>query len=161
VQLIVEVSVGSDLYVRLAGDGIVVATPLGSSAYSMATGGSLLLDTVKGFICTPIAMHGGCAPPVVIPGDGEVTLDVDRGHGTFGVDVDGHAVDSIATRFVIRMQDAYATLVGFADADGGLSVLRGRGLISDSPRVLARLGREAARVRRAEPSRDRPGATAM
>src|SRR5438270_1934955 len=35
-QLVVEVCVDGELYVRLAGDGLVVATPLGSSAYSMA-----------------------------------------------------------------------------------------------------------------------------
>ena len=41
-QLVVGVSVGDELYARLAGDGVVVATPVGSSAYSMAAGGSLL-----------------------------------------------------------------------------------------------------------------------
>jgi hypothetical protein len=41
-QLVLDVCVDGDLYVRLAGDGIVVATPLGSSAYSMAADGSLL-----------------------------------------------------------------------------------------------------------------------
>ena len=35
-QLVAEVSVDDELYVRLAGDGVIVASPLGSSAYSMA-----------------------------------------------------------------------------------------------------------------------------
>jgi len=80
-QLIVEVRVEGELYVRLAGDGIVVATPLGSSAYSMATGGSLLAAGTNGFVCTPLAMHGGCAPPLVVPDDRKVTLEIDPGHG--------------------------------------------------------------------------------
>ena len=43
-QVVVEVSVDDELYVRLAGDGLIVASPLGSSAYSMAAGGPLLAD---------------------------------------------------------------------------------------------------------------------
>jgi NAD+ kinase len=46
-QLIVDIYVDQDLYVRLAGDGIVVATPLGSSAYSMAGRGPLLAAGTK------------------------------------------------------------------------------------------------------------------
>ncbi|MGZ6589852.1 MAG: hypothetical protein ACXVHX_37050 [Solirubrobacteraceae bacterium] len=47
-QLLLDVCVDGDLYVRLTGDGIVVATPLGSSAYSMAAGGSLLASGDRG-----------------------------------------------------------------------------------------------------------------
>ncbi len=61
-QLMVEVCVNGELYVRIAGDGIVVATPVGSSAYSMAAGGSLLAASTNAFVCTPLAMHGGCKP---------------------------------------------------------------------------------------------------
>jgi NAD+ kinase len=51
-QLILNVYVDGDLYVRMAGDGIVVATPLGSSAYSMASGGPLLTFDANAFVCT-------------------------------------------------------------------------------------------------------------
>jgi NAD+ kinase len=137
-QLLVEVVLGGDLYARLAGDGVIVATPLGSSAYTMAAGGPLLVEGIEGFACTPLAMHGGCAPPVVIPPRKEVVLDVDSGHGGFDLEVDGHRVESAARRFVVSMQDDYATLVGLGDPDSGLPGLRRRGLITDSPRVLAR-----------------------
>jgi NAD+ kinase len=137
-QLLVEVVLGGDLYARLAGDGVIVATPLGSSAYTMAAGGPLLVEGVDGFVCTPLAMHGGCAPPVVVPPGKEVVLDVDSGHGGFDLEVDGHRVESAAKRFVVSMQDDYATLVGLGDPDSGLPGLRKRGLITDSPRVLAR-----------------------
>jgi NAD+ kinase len=137
-QLLVEVRLGDDLYVRLAGDGVILATPLGSSAYTMAAGGPLLMDGIDGLVCTPLAMHGGCAPPVVLPPDREVVLDVDSGYGGFDLEVDGHRVDSAARRFAVSMQDDYATLVGLGDPDSGLPRLRKRGLITDSPRVLAR-----------------------
>ncbi len=137
-QLIIDVTVAGDLYARVAGDGVVVATPVGSSAYSMAAGGPLLTTGTRAFLCTPLAMHGGCAPPLVVPAGGEVVLDVDPGHGGFDVELDGHRVDSAATRLTVRMEDDYATLVGLDDPDSGLSRLRERGLITDSPRVLAR-----------------------
>jgi NAD+ kinase len=137
-QLLVEVLLGCDLYARLAGDGVIVATPLGSSAYTMAAGGPLLVEGIHGFVCTPLAMHGGCAPPVVIPPDREIVLDVDSGHGGFDLEVDGHRVESSAKRFAVSMQDDYATLVRLGDPDSGLPGLRRRRLITDSPRVLAR-----------------------
>jgi NAD+ kinase len=141
-QLLVEISVGEDLYARSAGDGVVVATPLGSSAYSMAAGGPLLVEGIGGLVCTPLAMHGGCAPPVVVPRHRELVLEVDPGHGGFDVEVDGHRLDSAAKRFALSMQDDYATLVGLGEHDSGLPGLRRRGLITDSPRVLARDARE-------------------
>jgi NAD+ kinase len=137
-QLVVDVCVDDELYVRLAGDGIVVATPLGSSAYSMAAGGSLLAAGTKAFVCTPLAMHGGCAPPLVVPDDREVTLEIHPGHGGFDLEVDGFPVESEAQRFSVSTEDAYATLVGLGGSGGRLTWLRQRGLITDSPRVIAR-----------------------
>jgi NAD+ kinase len=142
-QLIVELSVAGDLYARIAGDGVVVATPLGSSAYSMAAGGPVLASGTETFVCTPLAMHGGCAPPVVVPADSQVLLEVDPGYGGFDLEIDGRRVDSAASRFPVRLVRDYATLVAFADPNSGLPGLRGRGLITDSPRVLARDAREA------------------
>jgi NAD+ kinase len=142
-QLVVAVSMGSDLYARLAGDGVVVATPLGSSAYSMAAGGPLLVDGTNAFVCTPLAMHGGCAPPLVVPADREVVLDADPGHGGFDVEVDGHRVESTGMRFAVGIEENYATLVDLGDPDRVFSGLRRRGLITDSPRVLAREVRTA------------------
>jgi NAD+ kinase len=136
-QLIVEVCVGGELYARLAGDGIVVATAVGSSAYSMAAGGSLLAAGTDAFVCTPLAMHGGCAPPLVVPGDREVTLEIHPGHDGFDPEVDGFMIETGAHRFSVKIKRAYATLVAFDDSRSGLTWLRKRGLITDSPRVIA------------------------
>jgi NAD+ kinase len=141
-QLLVDVYVDDELYVRMAGDGIVVATPLGSSAYSMAAGGSLLGTGLHAFICTPLAMHGGCAPPLVVRDDQVVTLDMRPGHGGFGLEVDGVPLATGEQRFSISREDACATLVGLEPRRSDLRWLRERGLISDSPRVVARESRE-------------------
>ena len=56
-QLVADVSVDDELYVRIAGDGLVVATALGSSAYSMAAGGPVLALGTAAYLCTPLAMQ--------------------------------------------------------------------------------------------------------
>jgi NAD+ kinase len=142
-QLMVDVTIGGELYARIAGDGIVVATPLGSSAYSMAAGGPLLVMGTDAFVVTPLVVHGGYAPPVVVPSALEVTLDALPGFGGFDVEVDGQAQQLQGNRFTARLKPAQATLVTVGHPGLGLTALRGRGLITDSPRVLARDAREA------------------
>ena len=137
-QLSLDVYASSELYVRMAGDGMVVATALGSSAYSMAAGGALLTADAGAFICTPLEMHGGCAPPLVVPHDRELTLQVHPGHGGFRLESDGFEFPADAERFDVICEKAYATLVDIGDSQTGLPWLRQRGLIADSPRVLAR-----------------------
>ncbi len=137
-QMMLDLYVNDELYIRLAGDGLVVATALGSSAYSMAAGGSLLAVGTNAFLCTPLAMHGGCGPPIVVPDDRRVTLEVHPGHSGFAVAVDGFHVETTAERYVVSSEGSFTTLVSLADPRSGLSGLRERGLISDSPRVRAR-----------------------
>ena len=145
-QLMIDVTVDHDLYAHVAGDGIVIATSLGSSAYSMAAGGPLLAPPTNAFVCTPLAMHGGCAPPVVVGEGQRVKVRVHPSHGGFELDVDGFKLETEANEFEIGYEGAYATLVGLDGSCGGLTRLRDRGLISDSPRIID----EARREQRAE-----------
>lgn len=142
-QLLLDLYVDGELYARLAGDGVVLATPLGSSAYSMAAGGSLLAAEADVFVCTPLAMHGGCAPPLVVAGGGEVTLEVHPGHSGFYVEVDGFALQTQAQEFAITRTSLYARLVAADDFRTNFPHLRARRLISDSPRVVRHGERDA------------------
>jgi NAD+ kinase len=144
-QIAAEITVDDELYVRLAGDGVIVATALGSSAYSMAAGGPILAHGAAAFVCTPMAMHGGCAPPVVIPAGATLTMDVEPGHAGFDVEIDGRVRELPDRRFRVALHPEKLSLVTFAPADGGLAGLRRRGIITDSPRILARDARAARR----------------
>lgn len=108
----------------------------------MAAGGSLLADRADAFVCTPLAMHGGCAPPLVVAGDSEVTLELHPGYSGFYVDVDGSPVETDEQRLEVTRAQAYATLVVLDDARRSLLRLRARGLIEDSPRVAGHDRRE-------------------
>ena len=146
-QVVAEVSVGGELYVRLAGDGVIVATAIGSTAYSMAAGGPVLAPGTSAVVCTPVAMHGGNAPPLVVPATATVRVKVHPSYAGFDVELDGHAYPSEATDFSVTLDEDKATLVSFGDLDLGLESLRERRLITDSPRVLARDDREAGGTR--------------
>jgi NAD+ kinase len=141
-QLILDVYIESELYARLAGDGIVLATPLGSSAYSMAAGGPVLAANANAYICTPLAMHGGCAPPLVVSGQQNVTVHIHPTVGGFEVAVDGFKLTAESDRFEVVCDAAYATLVGLDGSCGGVTRLRERGLITDSPRVVGEVRRD-------------------
>jgi NAD+ kinase len=137
-QLVADLSIDDELYVRLAGDGLIVATPLGSSAYSMAAGGPVLVAGTPAVVCTPLAMHGGNAPPIVVPGASRVGVKVHPGFAGFDIEIDGHIRALEALDYRLSLHPEKVTLVSFGELGLGLAGLRERRLITDSPRVLAR-----------------------
>ncbi len=141
-QLVAEVALDGEPYVRLAGDGVIVATPLGSSGYTMAAGGPLLTLRTAAFVCTPIAMHGGSAAPLVVPAESVLTVEVQPSYGGFDIELDGqrHALESRSFR--LTLEPDRGTLARFSATDQGVRRLRERGLIADSPRALVRMRRQ-------------------
>lgn len=142
-QVIVSVDVDGVLYARVAGDGLVVATPLGSSAYTMASGGPILAPGAEGMAVTPLAAHGGSCPPLVAGIGSRVTLTVEPGHGGVRHEIDGRPTPIEGRLLTIRWRAHYATLVRLAEEEPRLTGLRRRGLVLDSPRVLVRAARRA------------------
>lgn len=59
---------------RISGDGIIVATPVGSTAYNLSAGGPILHPTVKAMAITPIAAHSLTHKPLVV--DDSVTVQI-------------------------------------------------------------------------------------
>ena len=59
------------------GDGILLATPTGSTAYSLSAGGPIIAPNSKSFVVTPIAAHNLTVRPIVIPDDSEIRIQVE------------------------------------------------------------------------------------
>lgn len=71
-------------------DGLIVATPTGSTAYSLSAGGPLLLPNIEAILVTPISPHTLTQRPLVLPGGSEVELRVvDSRGGQVHLTVDG------------------------------------------------------------------------
>jgi NAD+ kinase len=143
-QVIVTVCVDGQLYVRFAGDGVVVATPAGSSAYTLAAGGPVLSEFSDGVVLTPLAPHGGCCPPLVVGSASTVELQIEPGYGGYRLEFDGQVSDEQPGEVRASRIESYATLIGLGDAEPLLAGLRRRKILIDSPRVLARDDRASA-----------------
>ena len=147
-QVSADVRVDGELFIRFAGDGLVIATQMGSSAYTLAAGGPVLAPGGSGLVLTPLAPHGGCCPPLVAGSESRLEIELFPGHGGARVELDGHIQDRIdphVTRTLeIALRPEHATLVALGGEEPMLAGLRRRRVIIDSPRMLARDDREAA-----------------
>jgi NAD+ kinase len=143
-QVILEIDVDGAPYARTAGDGVVVATALGSSAYTLAAGGPLLAPDHDGIVLTPLADHAGSVPPLVLTPASTLAITVDGGFGGARVELDGHIHDDGTGpgeqrpfRLDIAVEPCGAQLLDF-DGETRIAGLRRRGVIADSPRLRAR-----------------------
>ena len=142
-QVRLTATVDGALFARIAGDGAVVSTPIGTSGYAISAGGPLFLPHVDGYVFTPLPKHGGFAPPLVIASQSELTLDVAGSFAGARLEVDGQIVGDCAGEMVITFRPGVVTQVGFDDQEPLLSGLRRRRILLDSPRLLAEADREA------------------
>jgi NAD+ kinase len=142
-QVITDIRIDGELYARTAGDGVIVATPLGSSAYTMAAGGPILLPGTDAMVLTPLARHGGVSPPLVVGPESRIGLLVEPGYGGCRFEVDGQELAVEAFEATVSLRHDYATMIRLADQEPILTALRRRGLVLDSPRILARDQRAA------------------
>jgi NAD+ kinase len=136
-QVRLTVSVDGTLFARMAGDGAVVSTPIGTSGYAISAGGPLLLPHVDGFVFTSLPKHGGFAPPLVIAAASELVIDIAGAFASARLEVDGQIVGEGLDVMTITFRPAVVTQVSFDDQEPLLAGLRRRGILMDSPRLAA------------------------
>ncbi len=79
-----------DQYVAtFSGDGVIVASPTGSTAYSLSAGGPIVAPNVDMLLLTPVAPHSLTARPMVFSADQLIRIEVDAVHKEMGLSVDG------------------------------------------------------------------------
>ena len=84
----VEARVNNQLVAQYNGDGVIVATPTGSTAYSLSAGGPIVAPECGCFLLTPLAPHNFGMRPVVIPDTAEIILTIKTRQGKAMLAVD-------------------------------------------------------------------------
>lgn len=72
-------------------DGVIVATPTGSTAYSLAASGPIVYPTMEAIILTPICPHTLAQRPVVVPPEGTIEIQLTSDNGEVFLTLDGQA----------------------------------------------------------------------
>ena len=80
---------GGEEFATYPADGIIVATPTGSTAYSLSAGGPLMAPTMQAFVITPICPHTLSARPLLVPSDETIEIEIAMTGGEVIFAVDG------------------------------------------------------------------------
>ncbi len=98
----------------ITGDGVIVASPLGSTAYSVSAGGPIVHPDVEALIVTPVCPHSLAFRPIVIPSHTDVTISVERANPGSSLVLDGQTNVRLAVGdiVIIGRHPAVARLVG-------------------------------------------------
>ena len=95
-------------------DGLIISTPTGSTAYSMAVGGPIMLPGSRNFIISPVSPHNLTVRPIVVPDDMEIRLQIHSRSDQFMVAMDSrsYTVDT-NTELIISKADYGIQMVKF------------------------------------------------
>lgn len=101
-----EAAVNGEPLAVYSGDGVVVSTATGSTAYSLAAGGPIVHPTLDALLVTPICPHALHFRPLLIPPDSRLTLRVPDMGGLAQVSVDGQMTFDLKFGDVITIRES-------------------------------------------------------
>jgi len=111
-MITIHTSINGAYLTTYQADGLVIATPTGSTAYSLSIGGPVIVPHSNTIAITPVAPHSLNIRPIVINDDWEITLDVESRSHNFLVAIDGRSETCReGTRLTIRKADHYIKVV--------------------------------------------------
>lgn len=93
-------------------DGLIMATPTGSTGYSLSCGGPLILPESGNFVITPVSAHNLTVRPIVVPDNCEISFRVEGRTNNFLISLDARfeTVDDTADLKIVK-EGFYAKLV--------------------------------------------------
>lgn len=101
-MIVIHVYLNGEFLNSFWADGLIIATPTGSTAYSLSCGGPIIFPTTSSFVITPVAPHNLNARPLIIPDDTILSFEVESRSSTF--------LSSLDSRF-ISLDNSYQIAV--------------------------------------------------
>ncbi len=134
-----EISLNDRFAYGFRADGVIVATPTGSTAYALSAGGPIMAPFVNAFTIVPIAPHALTNRPIVLADDCVIRITVARAREAFA-SIDGHHVIALAEGESIILKRAQATVRLWHPLDYDYyQTLRGKLGWTETPEGLAPL----------------------
>lgn len=90
-MITVDVTLNGEFLHNYKADGLLVATPTGSTAYNLSVGGPLLDPHVNAIILTPVATHSLNIRPLVVLDDSKIDVKISSRNGSYMLSVDGRS----------------------------------------------------------------------
>jgi NAD+ kinase len=105
-MLTIHTYINDDFLTSYQADGLVVATPTGSTAYSLSVGGPILVPSSPSFVLSPIAPHNLTSRPLIVQDDARIKLRIESRSNSFLVSLDGQSqVCHVRTEIEVQKAD--------------------------------------------------------
>ena len=101
-----DVRIGTMPIGTLVADGLIVATPTGSTAYSLSAGGPIVRPTIEALLATPISPHTFAFRPLLVGADESIRARVREGHAPAALTVDGQRSRNLTVRDEVTIRRA-------------------------------------------------------
>jgi len=98
-----RVDIGDDFVANMRADGLIVASPTGSTAYALSAGGPILHPGIAAWVLLPIASHTLTNRPIVLPDLGEIRITVVAGRDA-SANFDMHSMASLLHGDQVRVR---------------------------------------------------------
>ena len=103
--------VDGELFIPYNADGLIIATPSGSTGYSLSCAGTIISPQLEAILLTPIAPHSLTVRPFIADGDAEITVKMRAAYQNVDVFVDGQReTHSLTAGAVIKVEKAERTI---------------------------------------------------
>ena len=111
-MMIIHASMNGEFINSYWADGLIIATPTGSTAYSLSCGGPIIYPDSQSFVITPIAPHNLNVRPVIIPDDNHLSFEVEARESKFLVSCDSRTVTvERSVKIAIKKADFCVNLI--------------------------------------------------
>ena len=101
----VEAVIDDNMVATYNGDGVIISTPTGSTAYSLSAGGPIVAPSCHSFLLTPLAPHNLTMRPIVMPDSSVVKLHIDTRGNDASISIDNRTF-KIANNAILTIKKA-------------------------------------------------------